>query len=95
MENTLSSTLYGLVIAGLMYTVVGFVAGLIWAAIAPATGLPALGILVVLGLWWLWALFFAPPIIFFVSTFRATDPLKGLTDMKRSAQAEQDQDQME
>lgn len=87
--NSLGQTIVGLVTAALMYSAIGFVAGFIYLGVAPALGLPAVGILPLMGLWWLWLLVFAPPVVFFVSTFRATDPQKHLVDAVKNANKEQ------
>lgn len=86
MENGTTNTLVGLITAGLMYTAMGLGAALIYMAVAPALGLPAVGLLPLLGVWWLWFLIWAPPVVFLVSTFRATDPLKQLVDGQKRTQ---------
>lgn len=75
-----NSGFIGLIIAALMYTAVGLLAGLIYTLIAPALALPQVGMGVTLGIWWLWFLFISPPIIFYVSVLRATDPLAKLAE---------------
>lgn len=77
MENNTSGVV-GLVIAALMYSVVGLVAGIVYTLVAPSLHLPVLSMTILIGVWWLWLFVFGPPIIFYVSVLRATDPLTKL-----------------
>lgn len=77
MENE-TSGFVGIIIAVLMYTAVGSLAAILYMLIAPALQLPILSMGVLIGVWWLWMFVFGPPIVFYVSVLRATDPLTKL-----------------
>jgi hypothetical protein len=81
MSETSSSAsgLVGFISAALMYTCLGFLVGVIYALVAPGLSLPAISVWTILGVWWLWCFVFTPPIVVFVSVFRATDPSKQKT----------------
>lgn len=81
-----SSSFFTLIIAALMYSCAGLAAGVLWTFAASALGLPQIGILPILALWWVWLFLWLPPLIVGIAAFRATDPLaqvaKNLDKMK-------------
>lgn len=78
--NKSTSGFIELITIVLMYTSVGLLASILYMLVASALSLPQVGILALLGLWWLWFLVFAPPVIFYISALRATDPLTKFAD---------------
>lgn len=70
-----SSGLVNILIGLAAYSAVGLLVGLLWNYAAPALGAPTLGILAMLALWWAFMFVVCTPIVFFVTVFRATDPL--------------------
>lgn len=74
-ETQQSSGFFTLLVGALMYSCLGLAAGIFWTYAAGAMGLPSLGILPFLALWWVWLFVWLPPIAVAISVFRATDPL--------------------
>lgn len=75
-KKTLGATVIGLASAAALYTCWGILAGFIYILLAPDLGLPQPGVMTIIGLWWLWFFATAPLIVFAVSLFRVTEPLK-------------------
>ena len=63
-----------LLIGALIYSCLGLATGILWIYAAGAMGLPSLGILPFLALWWCWLFVWLPPIAVAISVFRATAP---------------------
>jgi len=69
------NTAFELLTFSIIYSVVGLIAGLLYTYASIEMDLPRIGTLSLMAIWWLWFMIFYPPIVLFVTTFRATDPV--------------------
>lgn len=83
---SISAHLIGFLIIGLGYTAIGFLAGFLWAGIAPAFSLSVPDIATLLKIWWLWLLLCLPPSMLTGSMIiTGVEPyLKKIVEAKRS-----------
>jgi len=66
-----------LITGAVFYTVLGLGAGILYsyASTISTVGLPIIGLMPFLALWWAYVLITAAPVLFGVILFRATDPI--------------------
>jgi hypothetical protein len=71
-NNHPTSVWFNLLLLFLLYSGLGLLGGLLYNfLLAPGMSMDTISIPVALGIFWLWAIFFAPPIMFFVGIFKA------------------------
>ncbi len=72
------SAIYNFLIGALAYSAIGLGAGVLWSVASVGFGIPSITLWAFLALWWVWMLVWLPPIVVFISVFRATDPIAQL-----------------
>jgi hypothetical protein len=75
--SPMASLVSTLVTGAVFYTVLGLGAGILYsyASTVSTVGLPIIGLMPFLALWWAYVLVASAPILFGVILFRATDPV--------------------